>query len=352
MFLTGHCDTSGTADYNVALSRHRVDVVAAALLGNRESFGAEADGPHLKTKEEKATVQQKDRIQVLEWVAVRLGWPTSLAQNGGDYFRAVRSFQRSWNENGKAGNVTAPDLAVDSEFGPNTWRAVYDCYQLAIAQMLDIDLGELRIRQQQLSEDGRWVDPAHRTVGCGESQPVDAPGVEYRRSETNRRVEILFFDNGEEPSPPCFSGQCVPEQCDLYRGGYQWQPIPVDPRRDKLIGGWTQQTLDAVGNSLEVELSGPTIPTQLLTAAQGWKDGDTVRFTFEEFDRLATCTLHARNASSQCVLWTDQFVLPTNHPFSKDTMQALIASTTLDARPPPPNTPGNDPQDQPAGPWL
>jgi hypothetical protein len=347
ILVTGHCDTSGSDVYNVELSQHRARVVLAALVGDRDSFGIEADGPHLATKEKKMDVQYKDRVQVLDWVSAYFGWPTSLAQNNNDYFAAVRALQRSWNDNGKAGNTLAPDLDTDADFGPGTWSAVCDCYQFTIAQMLDWSLDELGQRQQALADDGgRWLS-AQKATGCGEYKPIDSPGINGRRSQANRRVEILFFDPGEEPSAPCLTGQCDPAGCDLYGGQYQWIPLPVDPRRGTLTLGWTKQTIDAVGLTLQLELSGPTIPTQTLGAMQGWLDGDVVRFTFDTFDRLAACTLRARAGSTEVTLWANQIVLPTHYPPSESTLHDLMAYVAPPADAPPSNTPGDDPGDQP-----
>jgi hypothetical protein len=44
-----------------------------------------------------------------------------------------------------------------------------------------------------------WVNDGHKTMGFGEKFPVDNVTKNDFRSQSNRRVEIMMFDEGEEP---------------------------------------------------------------------------------------------------------------------------------------------------------
>ncbi|MGH7340958.1 MAG: hypothetical protein ACREKH_10755, partial [Candidatus Rokuibacteriota bacterium] len=76
-----------------------------------------------------------------------------------------------------------------------------------------------------------FVD-AQRTVGCGENHPLTANAIENRQSQIDRRVEVLFFDPGEEPKLDCHpaKGKCVADACEIYRKKlFKLQPIPCTP---------------------------------------------------------------------------------------------------------------------------
>jgi hypothetical protein len=69
------------------------------------------------------------------------------------------------------------------------------------------------------------VDASRKTVGCGEHFPRAANPVSNGNSGSgpcgdaaDRRVEILFFEPGEEPKLDCHAGagRCVPAVCEIY----------------------------------------------------------------------------------------------------------------------------------------
>ncbi len=227
ILITGHTDTAGGDEYNQNLSEFRAAAVHAVLTngsGSREDFGDIAHGPHLQGKEKKQQVLYDDRVQVLNWVAATFGWSCATSGEYGDYLRAVKSIQSTYN---KEGNDGAPieQLDVDGDFGPATWRAVFDCYQLRLAETLELRADELRSLQDEVG--GRLVADAP-FAGCGENKPRDKVGVDNYRSQTNRRVEVLFFEPGHEPKTPCSHGNCDPKACKLYdRRWYRRKRLPA-----------------------------------------------------------------------------------------------------------------------------
>jgi hypothetical protein len=227
LLITGHTDTSGGDEYNQNLSEFRAAAVHAVLTngsGSREDFGDIAHGPHLQGKEKKQQVLYDDRVQVLNWVAATFGWSCATSGEYGDYLRAVKSFQSTYNDKGNDG-APLERLDVDGDFGPASWRAVFDCYQMRLAETLGIEADELRSLQDEVG--GRFV--AHAPVaGCGENKPKEMAGVDNYRSQTNRRVEVLFFEPGHEPKLPCFEGKCDPKACELYdRRWYRRKRLPA-----------------------------------------------------------------------------------------------------------------------------
>ena len=333
ILVSGHTDTVGGPVDNEELSLHRAKAMLALLEGDRETFGHEAHGPHVPDGE-KTGVLLNDRIETMEWVASVYGWPTRLVDNYNDYFATVRSFQRSYNERGRAENVEASDLDVDADFGPNTWRAAFDCFRLEIAALLELTLDELNVLSSSIAAGGRWISPEKLTA-CGESQPIDNPGRDAYRSEANRRVEILFFDAAEEPDCPCFSGACAPEDCDLYKSSfYRRHPIPGSPFFGKLVIGWPTMVIDAIPPDLTLELSGASIPTQSLTLADSKTEDETTHFVFEQHDRSSPCTLRASAGGQTATLWNSQIVNPNRNAEYAGTIEELVAPGEREEIPP------------------
>ena len=68
-------------------------------------------------------------------------------------------------------------------------------------------------------------------IGCGENHPASEAKTEDE-NPIDRRVEILFFDEGEEPELKCHPQKftCIKSKCDLYpKGFFKRNPVPVDP---------------------------------------------------------------------------------------------------------------------------
>ncbi len=226
ILITGHTDTSGGDEYNQDLSEYRARAVYAVLANeetSREDFGKVCHGPHLQGKEKKQQVLYDDRVQVLNWVATTFGWPCSTNGEFGNYLKAVKAFQSTYNTEG---NEKKPkeQLAVDGDFGPACWRAVFDCYQVHLAETLECTAEELQVLQGQVRP--RFLK---QYVGCGKNKPKEMVGVDNYRSQTNRRVEVLFFKADDHvPETPCLVGDCDPDACELYdRTWYLRKRLPA-----------------------------------------------------------------------------------------------------------------------------
>jgi hypothetical protein len=216
LLVAGHTDTSGEATRNLELSRLRAQSVLHAMTGNRDEWAKVSDGRH----------RVLDIQLVLKWAAAELDWPCDPGAlddvNGPDTKVAIQQFQGAYND-----EYETP-LTVDGQFGPKTWGAVFDLYMYLLADLLGTDEDGLAQRQQAL----RFADHGHHLVGCGENHPIEARGRDDFRSATNRRVELLFFQPGNEPNLACHpgDGQCTPRLCEIYtKRLFALEILPVQP---------------------------------------------------------------------------------------------------------------------------
>lgn len=222
--VAGHTDTSGTESHNQPLSEERAACVRVGLEGNadpgnRDRFADLCDKRH----------GVADEKQILSWVAAQFGFdcdPGAIDDEAGTGVAPTKRFQQGYNDNRAALGVPNADaLDVDGTFGPLTWKAVFDCYEAALAQevstsdAIDTQLADLAELRQKLS----FVDAAHKDQGFGEHFPIDEVGRDDFRSQANRRAEILFFDHGDEPDLTL-----PPENSEIYLPG-NFERTPIDP---------------------------------------------------------------------------------------------------------------------------
>jgi len=237
LLIAGHTDTSGSDSYNLTLSRQRAQNIEAFLKGDRDTWRNNADQ---KGKTEDIQI-------ILKWVARNWSWECDPGEvdniMGNGTREAIKAFQTAYNLQFEG------DLSVDGIMGPNTWGAVYDVMEEELREILEEDEEGLQGLRDQLN----WLQ---NPVGCGEFHPIDQVGHDDYRSRTNRRVECLFFEPGEEPDMSCHPSDtaCNPEKCRLYHPKiYRFHPIPADPVPAQV---WIDlQTVDALGYRVpQVEL--------------------------------------------------------------------------------------------------
>ena len=221
LLVTGHADTSGDAQYNVTLTEKRGDVTLALLVGDRDRFVTTAKDQH----------KTGDVQHILHWLARDWGWDCDPGkiddQKGAKTDAAIEGFKRQYNA--EFGASIPEDNQIDGEL----WGAVFDVYTREIADLLDVDDAGFADLRQKL----RFVDDGRRAAGCGESFPIDAPQKSNYRSQTNRRMELMFFDERDAPPLPCHPsrGRCVPGDCRVH-DPRMYQPkfikvTPVAPKR-------------------------------------------------------------------------------------------------------------------------
>jgi len=216
LFIPGHTDTTGSAGYNIGLSQMRADNVAAVLAGDKDGWAAIAVKKH----------KVEDYQLILKWVEAWREWGCDPGQidniEGKNTKNAIQAFQKRYNQEWNA------TIAEDGVVGVQTWGAFFDLYMTALMDAADTDENGLA----QLRTGLKFLNSGKKTAGCGESWPIEAARQNNYRSAVNRRVELLFFEPGNEPQLDCHpaAGQCQPDQCEIYFSKmYTFEHIPVPP---------------------------------------------------------------------------------------------------------------------------
>jgi Raf kinase inhibitor-like YbhB/YbcL family protein len=102
------------------------------------------------------------------------------------------------------------------------FSAIFDCYEYNLRQ----ELGEDRAGVTNLRGELLWVDMDHMTQGFGERFPIENASQDNYRSQSNRRVEVMMFDPGEEPD--LVASAANPDAAEVYMPGiYQQHPVPM-----------------------------------------------------------------------------------------------------------------------------
>ncbi|RMH49180.1 MAG: hypothetical protein D6685_19515 [Bacteroidetes bacterium] len=183
--VVGHTDRSGDAAYNQRLSELRAENVWCVLEGRRERWAEIAHGRH--------TV--KDYQQILAWVYKTFGWPCDPGEvdgvHGAKTTAALQGFQKTYTERMKK------PLQSTGAMSRSTWAAFFDLYMLGLERLLEVDQIDLATARQAL----HFLPCPF--IGCGEDYPITPDRQENYKNPVDRRVEILFFDPGEEPVLDC-----------------------------------------------------------------------------------------------------------------------------------------------------
>jgi hypothetical protein len=261
LLITGHTDTVGSDNYNAKLSLLRAEVILSLMEG-----GLDARKKFVEHVSKNNTPE--DQQQILQWIAKRLSPFDNKDLNGteddpkkwnhdpnpkwkdvdpgdvdgkiGDLTNtAIRNFKTVFKkrfppESGYPGVSYSPDLqdvqdalGKDATFDKNVWAAIFEIYQAELQSKLlqnGLDIAELRATI-------KWVDETKKAVGCGETWPIDSRGTDNYRSQSNRRVEILFYDpyelkkytpgkdigDEEKNFLPCKDGKCAKGDCHIFR---------------------------------------------------------------------------------------------------------------------------------------
>ncbi len=194
LLIAGHTDRSGPAEYNFQLSHARAEGITALLIKDCDTWVNIATEHHL----------DEDIQHLLKWICTTKGWdcnPGEIDGVLGDKSKgAIKTFQE------KTG------LTADGIVGPKSFTAVYDLIQEAFTALMSSE-EDLKILSSRNSLN--WAYDC-RAVGCGEYFPI----TEEMKSQTDRRVEVLFFDEKELPHCACKEGICHRGECVIYRDGF------------------------------------------------------------------------------------------------------------------------------------
>ncbi len=216
VIITGHTDTSGEKDYNVFLSQMRSKNVLYLLIGDKNNW--------VNVTLNKNKVE--DYQQILKWVNITRGWECDPGKvdniKGAKTNKALLNFQKNYNKNFNSKIIENPNML------PDTWGAVFDVYILSIIELMKTDDEGLSKYQSSI----QFIDNDNKAVGCGEYFPIENKYQDNYRSKKNRRVEIIFFDKGEEPELSCHPNNhtCLYTKCQLNnKKYYKVTPVPCYP---------------------------------------------------------------------------------------------------------------------------
>jgi len=222
LLIAGHTDTVAEAQFNQALSEERAAVALAILRGDRNTFKTLCNKRH--------TVA--DYKQILSWVTLafpELGFacdPGKIDNTASTAKAAVLAFQQQYNR--KHNDIVVPraaSITEDGLVGEQTWGAFFDLYQLGIRQ----ELGEpdeaavIKLREALV-----FLVPQEPAMGFGELHPIAKAHRNSFKSQTNRRVELLFFEESELPDVEVLKGK--PEITEIYLPG-EYGKVALPPRR-------------------------------------------------------------------------------------------------------------------------
>jgi hypothetical protein len=236
--VCGHTDDTGDSNYNLLLSDRRAKSVLLVLCGNtdgREGFGDESH----------KNDHRDDWRRILKWIHYRFDWncdPGDLEnENPALSNLALKNFQIRYNQEVDAvkdGGYTPlfSEKITDNDIYyvlAGVYKGFFDLYQKDIMERFACNTyAELAEIQASL-----WNNLLEKGWhGCGEHHPrnpeerVRKASTDYKDEDTppnpeDRRVEILFFDPGEEPEFKCHPEPehpevCHPEQCLLYNPAF------------------------------------------------------------------------------------------------------------------------------------
>ncbi|HLG32070.1 MAG TPA: hypothetical protein VI362_03450 [Ignavibacteriaceae bacterium] len=232
ILIAGHTDKKGGEFYNLTLSQKRAENVFFMFMGERGKWTESSDDKN----------QVEDIQQILKWISFNFQYdcdpgPKTNKMNPGTE-EAILKFQKRYNQDfldlKKHQSKFSREfirIKEDGKRGKQTWGAFFDMYTLELLIIMGITedgLNELRTKLNFVKKNQPNPAPV---IGCGENHPASEAKTEDE-NPVDRRVEILFFDDGEEPELKChpIKFQCVKSKCDLYpKGFFKRNPVPVSP---------------------------------------------------------------------------------------------------------------------------
>lgn len=216
LLISGHTDTMGAAAYNLKLSALRCRGVYHALLGEKDPWVRIAMDRHVVL----------DYQVILRWLSLYWWWDTDPIEldgtHGAHTERALRRFKETYNE------VMDGKLPVNGSMDKATWEAFFEMYVETLCDGLETDREGIKEFRSALT----FLDPNRARVACGEHFPIEGADRDNFRSETNRRVELLFFTPDDPPKLLCHpdAESCVPAECEIHRRHiFRKTPIRIPP---------------------------------------------------------------------------------------------------------------------------
>jgi type VI secretion system secreted protein Hcp len=176
--IYGHTDSSGETDYNIKLSELRCKSVKAFIDKKPQDF--------VNICKEKSKVE--DYQTFLSVLTKKYSWecdPGSIDdQDGPKTKEALKQFQIDYNL------FYSKSITEDGKIGPETWEAFFNVIMEQILGNANTESGDSAPKLKYGKNNGIYP--------CGEKYAQDAYAKKGRKSQNDRRVEIVFSD----PSQP------------------------------------------------------------------------------------------------------------------------------------------------------
>lgn len=233
ILVAGHTDKKGGEYYNLTLSQKRAENVFYMFTIKRKEWVNSSDDKY----------KVEDVQQILKWISFNFQYdcdPGKITNEmNTETENALLNFQKRYNIDFVTLNIhqnrfehVFTKIKEDGKMGKQTWGAFFDMYMLELLITLGIKESGLFALRDRL----QFVKKAHSnpapTIGCGENFPASGATTE-EQNPVDRRVEILFFDDGEEPKLECHPRKynCIKSKCDLYPKDvfYKHDPVKVQP---------------------------------------------------------------------------------------------------------------------------
>lgn len=197
LLVVGHADALGSDATNMTVSEDRATNVFTFLKGDAAAWGAHCQGHYAV-----------DDVQnILIWIAELMDWPTlpGLVDNdmGPQTQGALNAFRHEFNA---AFEASIPE---DGPVSVQDWEAFFQLYDEGIDAFLGGGSPDARRAAVEPVGEGILV--------CGEHWPRDACVVDGYPSGSDRRVDILFFDEDEPELEAILSDD--PPGASLYAEG-------------------------------------------------------------------------------------------------------------------------------------
>jgi hypothetical protein len=250
--IAAHADTSGDIQYNFSLSKDRGRNVHALLIESEDEWVdsvARSDNPNTKPDRHKI----EDYQQVLTWAAAEKSWPCDPLGIDNAWGINTENAVKSFLQQASASNLLldSPDavfLSIKNHprklWPESALRIVFRLYNDKLIRTL----GEAGpgMEKRRTVVRGSFLHSNIPIVPCGEAFPIAAAEKQNYRSQQNRRVEILFFDDEdlEEFTPAMLEAQCPVEtkkkinsnslndyktKCPIWPFRKHFAPLYIDP---------------------------------------------------------------------------------------------------------------------------
>lgn len=233
ILVTGHTDKKGSEQYNIKLSFQRAENIFFMLTGERSKWVESSNNKN----------QIEDTQQILKWISFNFQYDCDPGEKTNkmnpETSEALLKFQKRYNEDfvvkeKHKDKFTRSFIQIDEDgkIGKQTWGAFFDMYILELLIIMGIKEEGLIEIQSQLDFVKKGSGSPAPVVGCGESFPKSGSTSE-EANDIDRRVEILFFDEVEQPELKCHPTKfsCKKNLCDLFntKDVYKSIPVKVDP---------------------------------------------------------------------------------------------------------------------------